>query len=185
VTTATVHLPAVDPERVEAADPVAPLLDYVRTNSGGRLLNMHKQMAASPLVLEQYAALRRAIGDHATLDIRVRAALAVAASAAGESSYTLTINSLLAVRAGWTSEQVTAIVDGRSSGHAHLDALLEVAREATTGNGEVPEQTWADAVAAGWSTAELAETFGYLALVAFCDRFVRYARTDFDVVAPR
>jgi hypothetical protein len=185
VTTATIHIPAVDPDGVAPTDPVAPLLDYVRANSGGRLLNMHKQMASSPLVLEQYAALRRAIGDHATLDVRTRAVIAVAASAAGASPYTLTINSLLAVRAGWTSEEVTAIGDGRSCGDETLDALLEVVREATTGHGHVPDQTWTDALAAGWSTTELAETYAYLALVDFCDRFVRYARSEFDVVASR
>jgi len=185
VTTATIHIPAIDPDRIDDSDPVAPMLDHVRAASGGRLLNMHKQMASSPLVLAQYASLRRAIGEHAALNVRTRAVIAVAASAAGGSQYTLTINSLLAVRAGWTSEEVTAIQDGRSCGDAKLDALLEVVRESVTGDGSVPEPTWVGAVAAGWSAADLAETYGYLALVAFCDRFVRYAGTEFDVVTTR
>jgi hypothetical protein len=181
VTTATPHLPAVNPEAVDADSTIAPMLDFIRTASGGRLLNMHLQMASAPLVLEQYTSLRRAIGEHAAIDHHARAAVAVAASAVGDGEYTLPVNGMLARRAGWTDEQVTAIVDGRSSGDTKVDALLEVVREAAGGDGRVSDATWAAATDAGWTTVDLTETYGYLALVAFCDRFVRYAQTEFDV----
>jgi len=157
------------------------MLEFIRAASGGRVLNMHLQMAAAPLVLDQYISLRRAIGAHAAIDARVRAAVAVAASAAGNGEYTLAVNGMLARRAGWTAEQVIVITDGRSSGDAKVDALLEVVREAASGDGSISDATWASALDANWTTVDLTETYGYLALVAYCDRFVRYARTEFDL----
>jgi hypothetical protein len=181
VTTVTPHLPAINPEGVDADSVIAPMLEFIRTASGGRLLNMHLRMAVAPLVLDQYTSLRRAIGEHAAIDSHARAAVAVAASAAGGGEYTLAVNGMLARRAGWAAEQVTAITDGRSSGDAKVDAVLEVVREAACADGTVSDVTWAAAIAAGWTIGELTETYGYLALVAYCDRFVRYARTEFDL----
>jgi hypothetical protein len=180
VTTSFAPILPVDPAAVEAHDIVEPMLDFIRTASGGRLLNMHLQMAQAPLVLDQYTALRRAIGAHATLDPLPRSAVAVAASAAGNGQYTLAVNALLARRAGWTHQQVSAITGGESSGDAKIDALLDVVAEATAGDGTVSDRTWNAATQAGWTTTDLAETYGYLALVSYCDRFVRYARTELD-----
>jgi hypothetical protein len=180
VTTAP-HIPAIDPDTVDDSDAIAPMLDFIRAASGGRVLEMHRQMAVAPLVLEQYIALRRAIGAHAAMPERPRAAVAVAASAAGHGSYTLAINGMLARRVGWSPEQVQAVADGRSCGDANIDALLEVVREAVDSDGRVTDVTWSAALDAGWSAEDLAETYGYIALVGFCDRFVRYAGTDFDV----
>lgn len=179
--TTTPHIPAVDPDAVDAGDSIIPMLEFIRTASGGRLLEMHRQMAAAPLVLDQYTALRRAIGAHATMHELPRAAVALAASSAGDGEYTLAINGMLARRAGWTPEQVNAIADGRSCGDHNIDALLEVVREAVAADGRVSDAAWTAALNAGWGSADLAETYGYIALVCFCDRFVRYAGTDFDV----
>jgi hypothetical protein len=181
VTTATPHLPAIDPEGVDPDSAIAAMLEFIRNASGGLLLNMHLQMATAPLVLAQYTSLRRAIGEHAAIDSRARAAVAVAASAAGDGEYTLAVNGMLARRVGWTDEQVTAITDGRSSGDAKVDALLEIVREAAGGDATVSDAAWTTAIDAGWTASDLTETYGYLALVAYCDRFVRYARTGFDV----
>src|SRR2546421_8818080 len=84
VTTAFVPVPPVDPDAVGADDAIEPMLDFIRAAGGGRLLNMHLQMAQSPLVLGQYKALRRAIGTLATLGALPRAAVALSASAAGQ-----------------------------------------------------------------------------------------------------
>jgi len=175
------HILAVDADSVDPADPINPMLDFIRGASGGRLLGMHLQMASAPLVLDQYIALRRAIGAHATMPERARAAVAVAASATGRGEYTLAINGMLARRVGWTAEQVNAIGDGYACGDAKLDALLEVVREAVSRDGQVSDITWRTAVNVGWTTTDLAETYGYIALVSYCDRFVRYAETAFDV----
>lgn len=179
--TASSAVDPIDPDVVGADEAITPMLDFIRAASGGRLLNMHLQMAQSPLVLDQYTSLRRAIGAHATLDVLPRAAVAIAASAAGRGGYTLAVNAMLARRVGWTDAQVTAITEGRSCGDETVDALLDVVREAAAGDGTVSDVTWNAATQAGWTTRHLTETYAYLALVSYCDRFVRYARTEFDL----
>lgn len=166
----------------QQADPVVqPLLEHTKAASGGRLLNMHRQMATAPTVLAGYMGLRDALAAHATAGGRTRSAIAVAASAADRGEYTLAVNRLLAKREGWSDEQITAIAEGQSSGDADLDALLDVVRDAATGDGSVTDQAWNAAREAGWSPELLAETFAYVGLVTYCDRFVRYAGTEFDV----
>ncbi len=156
-------------------------LEHTKAASDGRLLNMHRQMATAPTVLAGYTGLRDAPGAHATAGGRTRSAIAVAASAADRGEYTLAVNRLLAKREGWSDEQITAIAEGRSSGDADLDALLDVVRDAATGDGSVTDQAWNAAREAGWSPELLAETFAYVGLVTYCERFVRYAGTEFDV----
>ena len=181
LTTLTPRVPAITAEAVDADSAISPMLDLIRAASGGRLLNMHLQMAAAPLVLGQYTSLRRAIGDHATIDARARSAVAVAASAVEDGKYTLAVNGMLARRAGWTDEQVTSIIGGRSSGEPKIDALLNVVRESAAGDGSVSESAWTAAIDVGWTVGDLTETYGYLALVGYCDRFVRYSGTEFDL----
>jgi hypothetical protein len=79
VTTALVPVPLVGPDAVGAEDAIEPMLAFIWAASGGQLLNMHLQVAQSPLVLDQYTALRRAIGTLATLDALPRVAVAVGA----------------------------------------------------------------------------------------------------------
>lgn len=167
---------------MDDVDPsMTPLLDHTRAASGGHLLNMHRQMATAPAVLAGYMGLRDALAAHAGLDGRTRAAIAVACSSADHGQYTLAVNSRLATREGWTGEQIATIAAGRPTDDSKLDTLLTVAREATGGDGAVSDGAWAAATIAGWSDAELAETFAYIGLVLYCDRFVRYAATELDV----
>ena len=161
------------------------LLDHARGMSGGRLLNMHWQMATAPAVLAGYLGLRDAIFAHATVDRRTRSAVAIAASGATQGRYTLAVNSNLALRESWAEPEIWAIAQGDSCGDARLDALLEVARCAATGDGSVPAETWRAALAADWDVEQLAEVFAYVGLVTYCERFVHYADTQFDVVPAR
>lgn len=168
-------------EEHESDDPMRSLLAHVKTASGGRLLNMHRQMASAPCVLAGYMGLRDVLAAHGTADGRIRSAVAVAASGADRGQYTLAINNMLATREGWSEEQIVAMSSGRTSGDSTVDALLEVAREAIAGDGSVSDTTWSAALDAGWAPEFLGELFAYVALVSYCDQFVRYARTVFDV----
>jgi hypothetical protein len=159
----------------------SPLLDHIRAVSGGRLLNMQLQMAQSPAVLTQYTALRQAM-THIRIDERARAAAAVAVSAIEQNEYTLAVNAMLARRVGWTEEQVAAIADGRSGGDTKIDALLAAAREVVRDDGSVPGSKWLAALDAGWTLEDLTDIYAVIALVVFCDRFVRFAGTELDIV---
>ena len=67
----------------DAPEASRPLLeDVVPFSPTGKLLNLHAQMAHSPLVLAAYAAIRQATVTYGTLDPKVRSA-AVSNPAAG------------------------------------------------------------------------------------------------------
>jgi hypothetical protein len=85
----------------EASRPL--LADMLQFSPTGKLLNLHAQMAHAPAVLEAYVSLRRSAGRSGTLDQPVRAALMLAAGAVAGSEYALTVLSMLALRAGWSS----------------------------------------------------------------------------------
>jgi hypothetical protein len=159
------------------------LAEMVQFSPSGRLLNMHAQMAHSPAVLEAYVSIRRAAGQHGTLDQRVRTALMLTAATAGDSRYALSVISLLALRAGWRPDQVRALGAGGGAGDAKTDSLIAVVREAAGNSGRVSDATWAAATGHGWGDDHLAEAFAYLGLTVFTSYFLNYAGTDLDVPA--
>ena len=181
MTTTSTRIATIDAASGATGTEVDALLERTRAASGNRLLNMHLQMAVAPAVLGGYMGLREALGAYSRIDGRTRGAVAVAASAADNGGYTLAINSMLARREGWTDEQIHAIREGRSCGDPAVDHLLDIVRTAISGDGSVEDHLWADAKAAGWSDVVLAELYAVIGLVAYCDRFVRYAGTAFDV----
>lgn len=159
------------------------LAEMTQFSPSGRLLNMHAQMAHSPAVLEAYVSIRRATGQHGTLDQRVRTALMLTAATADASAYALAIISLLARRAGWHPDQVRALRVGGGVGDERTDSLIAVVREAAGNSGRVSDETWAAAVAHGWDDGHLAEAFAYLGLTVFTSYFLNYADTSLDVAA--
>ena len=147
------------------------LAEMIQFSPSGRLLNMHAQMAHSPAVLEAYVSIRRATGQHGTLDQQVRTALMLTAATADASQYALSIISLLALRAGG------------GVGDEKADSLIAVVREAAGSSGRVSDATWQAATGHGWGDDDLAEAFAYLGLTVFTSYFLNYAGTDLDVPA--
>ena len=88
---------------------------------------MHAQMAHAPAVLEAYVSIRRATGQHGTLDQPVRTALMLASAVADDSRYALAIISMLALRSGWRRNQVDALLAGQDLGEEKTDTLIGVA----------------------------------------------------------
>jgi tellurite resistance protein len=64
-----------------------------------------------------------------------------------------------------------------------LGALLAVARQIAAEVGEVDEDTWQQAVVAGWSREELAELFAHVIANIFTNYFNHYAHTELDMPA--
>jgi alkylhydroperoxidase family enzyme len=153
------------------------------SNNRNPPLNLHRQMVHAPAVLVAYAGIRDALQEHGVLDHRTRFAVMLATSASDQVPYTVAVNSVLAARAGFDGDQVEAILLERSSGDSKLDALLALVRAAVRNRGAVSEGTFQRALAAGYSTAELAEAFVAMQLAGFVNQFVNYAQTPFDVPA--
>lgn len=154
------------------------------TNGRRPPLNLHAQMAGAPVVLAAYVGIRRAIEAHGTLDRRTRFALMLAVSGVTGCEYTQAVNRVLTARAGMAPEQIDAVLAGRPTGDAPLDALLAVAREAPRDDGRVTGATWQAAADAGITDAQLAEAYASIGLAVYVDQFVNYADTPLDVPAP-
>jgi alkylhydroperoxidase/carboxymuconolactone decarboxylase family protein YurZ len=143
------------------------------------ILNLWAAMAESALTLETYVAMRRAVEQHSTLDARMRSAISIAVGGAIGGRYSPAVNARIAMRAGWSRDEIEAFRRGGTR-DARLDAVLTVAREAATGVGQVSDATWSAALAAGWTPAELAEVFTIVLLVTFVDGFAAFADLELD-----
>jgi hypothetical protein len=166
----------------DAPGTARPLLEgFVPFSPTGQPLNVHGQMAHSPLVLAAYAAVRQATVTHGTLGPQVRSALMLVTAAASHSAYAEALTSFLAVRSGWSPSEVRSLRDGHRLGDDKIDSLIDVIREAAARAGRVSDATWQQAVDCGWTSEQLTEAFGYLALTVFTAYFVNYAQTPLDL----
>jgi hypothetical protein len=166
----------------DAPEASRPLLEgYVSFSPTGKLLNLHAQMAHSPLVLAAYAAVRQATVTYGTLDPRIRSALMLATASVSHSPYAEALTSFLAARSGWSPPEVRSVRDGQRLGDNKTDALIDVIREAAGRAGRVSDATWQQAADRGWTSEQLTEAFGYLALTVFTAYFLNYAQTPADL----
>jgi alkylhydroperoxidase family enzyme len=166
----------------DAPGAARPLLESVIPFSPtGKLLNLHAQMAHSPVVLAAYTSIRQATTAYGTLAPQVRSALMLATAGVSRSTYAEAVTAGLAARARWSPDQISALRDGRPLGDERVDSLIRVVREAAQRAGQVSDLTWQQAVASGWSSEQLAEAFAYLALTVFTAYFLNYAQTPLDL----
>jgi AhpD family alkylhydroperoxidase len=149
----------------------------------GRVLNIHGGMAHSPVVLATYAAINGAIAEHGTFDTRTREAIALAVGAVDECDYCQAAHTVSGKAAGLTEEETVAIRRGDGGVDSKLAALLQVAREVTGEVGEVSDETWDKAVAAGWTDTELTEVFAHVAANLYTNYFNHFVRTELDFPA--
>lgn len=147
----------------------------------GKLLNIHAEMAHSPVVLAAYAGIGEAIAAHGSFDARTREAIALAVGNVDGCDYCQAAHTLSARKAGFDQAQTLAIRAGAVDFDDKLAALLAVVREAAAEVGDVSDGTWKAALNAGWSDTDLAEAFAHLAANLFTNYFNHYARTELDV----
>ncbi len=149
----------------------------------GKVLNIHGEMAHSPVVLHAYAALQRVIADHGTFDPRTREAIALAVGNVDRCGYCQSAHTMAAKAAGLNQDQTVAIREDRVHFDPKLAALLAVTREATANVGEVHDATWQRALDAGWTDTELTELSVHVGLNLFTNYFNHLVETDLDLPA--
>ncbi|MGW2121323.1 carboxymuconolactone decarboxylase family protein [Streptomyces sp. NPDC001758] len=147
----------------------------------GKLLNIHAEMAHSPVVLAAYAATTDAIAEHGTFDARTREAIALAVGAVDHCDYCQSAHTMAGKAAGLSEEQTVAIRRGEVDFDPKLAALVGVVREIASEVGEVDDATWQRGLDAGWSDVELTEAFAHVVANLFTNYFNHYARTELDV----
>lgn len=149
----------------------------------GKVLNIHGEMAHSPVVLQSYAALQSVIADHGSFDAPTREAIALAVGNVDDCSYCQSAHTGGGKAAGLTDDQMVAIRRGTVDFDAKLAALLALAREYTADVGSVQDATWQAALDAGWSDEQLTELSVHVTLNLFTNYFNHFVQTELDIPA--
>lgn len=149
----------------------------------GKVLNIHGEMAHSPVVLQAYVAVQQVIAEHGTFDGRTREAIALAVGNADECSYCQAAHSAGGKAAGLNDEEMLQVRRDGVEFDAKLAALLTLAREMTTNKGSVQDASWQAALEAGWSDTELTELTTHVSLNLFTNYFNHLVDTDLDLPA--
>jgi alkylhydroperoxidase/carboxymuconolactone decarboxylase family protein YurZ len=161
--------------------PSREILTAILATGQAKILNLQAGMALSPATLATYWAMRRALTENATLDPRTRFAVMLATAAADETSYTTKLNVTLALRAGWSPEDIPLLQHGTAPGDPRLSGLLQLARQIVDGSGRVDDAEWREALDIGWEPAQLLEAATHVALVLFMDLIVNLLELDDEV----
>jgi alkylhydroperoxidase/carboxymuconolactone decarboxylase family protein YurZ len=171
------------PDLSDVPAPSREILTAILATGQAKILNLHAGMAVSPATLATYWAMRRTLTEHATLDPRTRFAVMLATAAADETSYTTKLNITLALRAGWSPEDIPLLQHGMVPGDPKLSSLLLLARQIVREYGRVDEADWQEALANGWEPAQLLEATTHVALVLFMDLVVNVLELKDEVPA--
>jgi AhpD family alkylhydroperoxidase len=151
----------------------------------GKVLNIHGEMAHSPVVLQSYAALQSVIADEGSFDARTREAIALAVGNVDRCGYCQSAHTMAAKAAGLSEDDTVAIREGRVDFDPKLAALLNVARETAGNVGHVEDTTWQQALDQGWTDTELTELSVHVTLNLFTNYFNHLVETDLDLPAAR
>lgn len=150
----------------------------------GAVLNIHGAMAHAPVVLGTYTAMQAAIAAHGSFDARTREAIALAVGAVNDCAYCQSAHTIAGQLAGWSLKETVALRDGAPiTEETKLHALLAVARQIASAVGEVDNDTWQDALEAGWTVENLSELFAHVMANLFTNYFNHYAQTELDIPA--
>ncbi len=149
----------------------------------GKVLNIHGEMAHSPVVLQSYVALQSVIADYGSYDARTREAIALAVGNVDECSYCQAAHTGGGKAAGLSDDEMIAIRRDAVEFDAKLAALLSLAREYTRDVGNVSDATWQAALDAGWTQQQLTELSVHVTLNLFTNYFNHFVQTDLDLPA--
>jgi AhpD family alkylhydroperoxidase len=149
----------------------------------GKVLNIHGEMAHSPVVLASYVALQQVIAEDGSFDGRTREAIALAVGNVDDCSYCQAAHTGGGKAAGLSDDEMVAIRRGTVDFDPKLAALLALAREYTKDVGSVQDATWQSALDAGWSDEQLTELSVHVTLNLFTNYFNHFVQTDLDLPA--
>lgn len=149
----------------------------------GKVMNIHGEMAHSPVVLQSYLAIQQVIADYGSFDARTREAIALAVGNADGCNYCQAAHTGGGKAAGLSNDEMIAIRRRDAKFDAKLDALLTLARQYTTTTGTVEDAAWQAGLDAGWSDEQLTELSAHVTLNLLTNYFNHFVQTDLDLPA--
>ena len=149
----------------------------------GKLLNIHGEMAHSPVLLQSYVALQSVIADYGSFDAQTQEAIALAVANVDDCSYCQAAHTGGGKAAGLSDDEMVAIRRDAVEFDVKLTALLSLAREYTRDVGNVSDATWEAALDAGWTDEQLTELSVHITLNLLTNYFNHFVRTELDIPA--
>jgi len=124
-----------------APEQARPTLERL-TRQTGRLLNIHAEMATTPVVLAAYAGVSDALATQSSFNARTREAIALAVGATDGCDYCPAAHAPAAITSGLNESETFVIRRGTVEVDPKMSTLLAVVREAAANYGEVADATW-------------------------------------------
>ncbi|MEI7751384.1 MAG: peroxidase-related enzyme [Candidatus Omnitrophota bacterium] len=153
------------------------LLDAIKAKSG-RVPNILKTMAHSPVALQAYMGMSGALAD-AKLPLKVREQIALAVGEDNQCHYCVAAHSAIGKHAGLTPEEIDA---GRraNSSDPKINAILRFAKKLSAQRGNITDGELAEVRKAGCSDEEIFEIITAVALNLFTNYVNHVADTAID-----
>lgn len=169
------RLQPVDPSI--ATDKKKALLDAVKSKLG-KVPNMTRVMAVSPVVLEAYLGFSGALAS-GSLDVRTREKLALLTAQENHCDYCLSAHTAIGKMVGLNHDEIVASRAGNGTNPKTTAALVFAKRVLDT-KGGISEADLTTVRSAGLSEEEIAQIIAHVALNVFTNYFNIAADVDID-----
>ena len=169
------RLMLIDPET--SAGDAKKLFDSVQANSG-RVTNMMRAMANSPVVLEIYLSVN-AILTRGRLSPELRELLAVTVAQGNQCQYCLSAHTARGKKLG-LDDQTLATAQLSCADDPKTEAALKFARALIDQRGELDEEALNHVRSAGYTDGDIAEIIAVTTFNIFPNYFNKVADTELD-----
>jgi uncharacterized peroxidase-related enzyme len=164
-------------DSAHADEPTQQLFSAVKARLG-KVPNMMKTMAHSPALLEGYLAFSGALNKGVLHEV-VRQQIALFVSQQNDCEYCLSAHTLIGRHAGLSREQVLLARQGQAQ-DGKQQAVLNLVQNILDWHGDVSNEQFAAARAAGLTDAEIGEVVGHVALTTLTNYFNQLTQADVD-----
>lgn len=147
----------------------------------GRVLNIHGAMATSPLLLDLYETVETLLARRSSLGEPVRQAIHLTVAAVNDCEYCQAAYTGAARAAGFSLDETLSIRRGYLADREDVSALVALAREIADNRGAVSDDTWAAAIAAGWTVEQVLEAYAEVVRTILTNYFNHLVETDLDL----
>ena len=165
----------LDPEKVQGKS--KELLDAIKAKSG-RVPNIFKTMAHSPVALQAYLGMSGALAG-AVLSPKVREQIALAVGEDNQCHYCVAAHSAIGKHAGLTPEEIESARRAQAS-DPKTAAFLALAKKLSANRGNVTDQDIEAVRKVGCSDEEIIEVITAVALNLFTNYFNHVADPAID-----
>jgi uncharacterized peroxidase-related enzyme len=165
------------PARDDVPETSKPILDAVHKQLGV-VPNLFRLIAASPAVLQGFAANNGALGK--TLDVKTRERIALAVAQVNGCDYCLSAHTYLGLNLAKISPEEVALNRKGESGDAKADAAVRFAAKVVRERGHVTDADIKAVRDAGFADSQIVEIVAVTAENVFTNLLNEVAGTDID-----